>query len=256
MGSSFLRNNFPQLEEEKEINLNITLKRLKLYEEIVENSLIFRESIDALKSLPFSHIRCLALGSPTESIPSLYQLAYLNQICRYLDVDETSVSLYDPIFTDIDIHLLTGLIRYQVGENCDNLGKKTLFFLPHASLELTEQVLSESQPLWLLGNDITTHSIRLPKLRLHEKYRTVSLLANLLEKNSDADERKKKDKYDGFEEPKTKTRRRKQRQQQPVPVINFDYSNSYFSNASIKPLTDTEGPWGNAFSSLSLHLLN
>lgn len=254
MGSSILQNNFQPLEKGKESNLSITLKKLKLYEEIVENSVIFRESVDALKSLPFSHIRCLALGSPTESIPSLYQLAYLNKIRQYLEVGEPSISLYDPIFTDIDVHLLTGILRFEVGENFDNPGEKTLFFLPHASLELTEQVLAESQPLWLLGNDITAHSIRLPKLKLHEKYRTVSLLANLLEKNSNAE--KKSVQYDGFEEPMTKTRRRKHRQQQPVPVINFDYSGCYFSSASMKPLTDTEGPWGNAFSSLSLHLLS
>lgn len=254
MEHSFLLNNEKTSGEKETTNLSATLTRLKLYEDIVENALIFQESIDALKALPFTHIRCLALGSPTESIPSLYQLAYLNQICCHLKMDKKLVSLYDPIFTDVDIQLLTKNIPYLVSEKTNSSSEMTLYFLPHATLELTEQVLAELRPRWLLGNDITAHSIRFPRLRLHEKYRTVSLLANLLEKNS-GNEENKKGKDDGFKEQTTKSRRRKQRHQHRLPEINFDYSNCYFSDASIKTLTDTDGPWGNAFSSLSLHWL-
>lgn len=61
-------------------------------------------------------VRCLALGSPCESVNALYQLAILELLRERLGVCSENVSVWDPVFTPDDVQLF-GRLGYLVAEH-------------------------------------------------------------------------------------------------------------------------------------------
>ncbi|KAF8638898.1 hypothetical protein AX17_001949 [Amanita inopinata Kibby_2008] len=104
---------------------------------------ILDESIGDM-SLSFSDVICLGLGSPSSSLNSRVQLAFLLEICDYLMIDRPRVSVYDPVFTPEDLSLLQGLQVTVLSDNRNGLysiDAPTIVFMPHCDMELYENML-------------------------------------------------------------------------------------------------------------------
>lgn len=95
-------------------------------------------------------IRCLALGSPTTSSIALYQLALLQLIQTHLGIPDTEISMWDPVFTNMDMEVF-GALGYKTEENYDNSTKdwtkSTLVYMIHSPPSLTESIISTVAPL-------------------------------------------------------------------------------------------------------------
>lgn len=225
--------------------------RLEGCRAVVRESAMFRELKETL--VPFAGeidgIRCLALGSFHEDLPARYQLALLLELEELLG--GVSVSLYDPAFTEDDIGYLKK--RGYTIEESGGFRDGMLHFLPHAPLDLTEQVLIAEQPRLLLANNIVQHTDRYTKARLHEKYPTVSKLLHVLERAAST-HTNAVDQFTTF----VSKKKRRNKKVFKEPVIDYDSVKSYFSHCSI--ITDfqrgallRDQPWNNSFSDLTFH---
>ncbi|CCE85728.1 Piso0_005350 [Millerozyma farinosa CBS 7064] len=221
---------------------------LDKYVSQMRQSELVKETLDLLHGRDITKIRCLALGSPFHTINALYQLAYLAVLAEGLGIEASDVSLFDPVFDEHDRDLLSGM-KYEVSERYDETDSRTLYFLPHAPLDLTNHVLAEFQPHWLLGNDVAAHTDRLTKKELHEKYPLISLLNNLVATSEMAV------RDSGFVSVsgRKKNRKRQNKLVYEEPKIEYDYENMYFNSATIVRLKNIEGCWGNSFTDLALH---
>lgn len=220
------------------------------YENVIAESALFTETMHELEACSITHVRCLALGSPSDSNAALYQLAFLMVVCDHFKIPPKNVSLYDPVFNELDNKFLASL-EVGISEEDPFIGFTALYFLPHASLELTEQVLDESKPLWLLGNDIITHTDRLTKKKLHDTYRTISLLTKLLEPSAVV--QKENDDFISVS-----SKRKKKSNKKAVfkePEIDYDYNKCYFDKVVLKRMKETQGVWANSFTDLAFHLI-
>mmetsp|Transcript_4511 Transcript_4511/g.4991 ORF Transcript_4511/g.4991 Transcript_4511/m.4991 type:complete len:268 (+) Transcript_4511:249-1052(+) len=235
-----------QLEKDEVELLNVKFSK---YERIMTESSLLAETVKVLKDHSITHIRCLALGSPSDSNAALYQLAYLTQICSQLAIEPSNVSLYDPVFNELDKKFLTTVKLFQISDKDKFVGPRTLYFLPHASLELTEQVLAESRPSFLLGNDIISHTDRLTKKKIDDTYRNISLLIRVLESVKTTP--KEKDDFISVT-----TKKRKNRNKKPVfkePEIEYNYDDCYFNAAELSRIESVQGVWGSSFSDIAFH---
>lgn len=229
------------LESDKStLNNSPLISRLvKLHSELLEST-ILNETLSLIKQYGFTRIRCLALGSPSESKNAMYQLAYLKEVVDVLAIDD--VSLYDPVFNPVDKELFRTM-NYAVEElytPTDQL--KTLYFLPHAPLELTEVLLNQDNPLFLLANDLVSHTDRLTKMKLHQTYKTISLLVHLQHDVAVVSD---------FIPVSKKKRNKKIVYQQPEIV--YDLLESYFEKIKISRF-QVDG-WDNSFSDLAFHVI-
>ncbi|RCK64787.1 SRR1-like protein BER1 [Candida viswanathii] len=177
------------------------------YRETVRESKLYEDIKTTLDCDNVSTIRCLALGSPSESKNAKYQLALLLEL---QDLFDAKVSVYDPVFNEKDRDLLEG---FTMEEEFDGDSDTTLYFLPHASLELTEEILNKNKPKFFLANDVVTHTDRLTKKKLANMYPTLSILVHLLDDTARAN--------DGFT---TVSRRKKFKE----PVIDYNVDSVYF----------------------------
>lgn len=274
-------------------------KRLETYRNTLTRSHLLEGSFNQLENHPFTAIRCLALGSPSESSASIYQLAYLLEIAEHFEVPPNAVSFYDPVFEAAD-EALFELLGFVVEETHEPQ-ERTLYFLPHAPLDLTESLFTEKKPSLVLANDMVTHTERMSRQKLHDQYRQLSLLVHLVEEKEtikqggrlgNGKENCKKEKgsdetkagpvdpveigaltnngdgakntskmtgngagapSDGF----TTVRRKKRSRGVFVPPsIAYDYTGAYFGDMCVKRCVRAEGPWGNAFTDLALHVIS
>lgn len=218
------------------------MERLQL--KITENRDVIRKSefFNEIKSsidVPFTRIRCLALGSPSQSSDARYQYALLLELIDLLGVKE--VSLYDPVFTEEDKQLFGG---YKVEETFNQPQDKTvLFYIPHLPLEVMEQVVNNEKPVYFLGNDVIAHTDRLTKKKLAELYPSMAIMVQYLDKGKFDD---------GF------TKVTKSRKKYKEPEITYDFNSVYFNNVKIIRYLhnfNKSDPWGNSFSDLALHKL-
>lgn len=220
--------------------VSLAFSRLKMLQLELILSTILTNTLSLIKQYGFTRIRCLALGSPSESKNAMYQLAYLKELVDVLEISETS--LYDPVFNGTDAELFK-LLNYTVDETYHPTDQsKTLYFLPHAPLDLTERVLNDEEPLYLLANDLLSHTDRLTKVKLHETYRTISLLVHLHQDDGIVSDfvpvsKKKRNKKLVYQEPK----------------IVYDLLESYFDSIDISRFP-VEG-WNNSFSDLAFHII-
>ncbi|KIJ69354.1 hypothetical protein HYDPIDRAFT_105955 [Hydnomerulius pinastri MD-312] len=90
------------------------------------------------------NVLCLGLGSPSSSRDARAQLAFLNRLCAFADIDSTNVSVYDPVFTDADRELFRVLGMQCLADNKDvkhSLDRPTILYMPHCDLKLYEMVI-------------------------------------------------------------------------------------------------------------------
>lgn len=250
------------------------LNRLKTFDEqiadyrnVIKESLMLQKLVEQIEDLKnsFKIIRCLAIGGFTDDFPARYQLALLLELYDVLLNEESKilVSIYDPVFTDEDKAFISNMgdswsieetITYSE-ENVDSI----LYFLPHAPLDLTEDILINEKPKYWLANNIIQHVDRYTKLQLHEKYPLISKLVHVLEARNPV-YKKQENNQDGFSTFVSKKKRRNNKFKLQEVEIDYDNTVSYFNTCKI--LTDFDSgdllkdkPWINAFSDLTLHLI-
>ncbi|KAI5962045.1 hypothetical protein KGF57_001490 [Candida theae] len=220
------------------------MERLQL--KIEENRSVIRKSefFNELKATingSFKCIRCLALGSPSQSSDARYQYALLLELIEYLGV--TEISIYDPAFTKEDKELFGG---YKIEQKFNlRQDESVLFYIPHLPLEAMEMVLNTEKPVCFLGNDAIAHTDRLTKKKLAELYPGMAILVQYLQ-GLESD--------DGF----TKVSKNRRRKQFKEPDIVYNFDSVYFKHVDIvryKHNFNKNDPWGNSFSDLALHRL-
>lgn len=224
-----------------------TVERVNGARQELETSRLVEELCEHFRVDEICNLICLALGSPELSSAARFQLALVDCLVKRLQLDPSKVFLYDPVFTKIDKQLLDTLgYRIELLESAvknSEHSSKVLYFLPHASLELTEQVVSQYSPHILLANDVVAHTDRLTKRKLFETYRTLSYMTLLLDSPSPET---------GF---KTVTKNRKNKRAYVEPELDYSKDIMHFNTVTIHRLT-ISGSWDNAFTDLALHYLN
>lgn len=213
----------------------------------VVESALFGQIERSLETVRLERIRCVALGSPCQEEPALYQLALLMAIAKAKGVDE--ISLYDPVFTRLDKAYFEK-VGYIVEEQYTPVNLHlTLYFLPHAPLTLTSCVLNE-HPRYLLSNNVLSHTERMSKSGLYEKYPLLARVVYQLEQST-------RPPVDDFQPVVSKRKNRRPNKNRYVEK-ELDYSiiDAYFSKPSLTSYKEfEEGPWLNSFTDLSLHVL-
>lgn len=102
-----------------------------------------RESLTDLHSPDIGEIVCFGIGKISECIISRYQLALLLSLREKYAVE---LYIYDPVFTEREIVLLNELNCKVLSENIEGKyrvkgDKSTLFYLPHCSKQLSNNLL-------------------------------------------------------------------------------------------------------------------
>lgn len=214
-------------------------QKIQANRDVVRRSKFFNE-IKSSIDVPFTCIRCLALGSPTQSSDSRYQYALLLELIDWLGV--TNVSIYDPVFTEDDKQLFGS---FSIEETFDlPQDQNVLFYIPHLPLEVMEQVVNNEQPVYFLGNDVIVHTDRLTKRKLAELYPSMAVMVQYSSNDSKLD--------DGF------TKVAKTRKLYKEPEVTYNFDSVYFKKVEIvrhQNNFNKSDPWGNSFSDLALHRL-
>ncbi|SCU97473.1 LAFA_0G11606g1_1 [Lachancea sp. 'fantastica'] len=206
-------------------------------------------------------IRCLAIGSFFEEFAALYQLALLLELTEHFNAESEKpleVSIYDPVFTKADKEFISKQgPEWSIDEKLEDDTTKTedvLFFLPHAPLDLTEDILTLEKPKLMLANHVAKHVDRYTKSQLFKKYPKLAKLNHLLGP-TESDVLVPSSDFQTFVSRRARRKRKNIPSQDPA-----DYSavETYFGQISI--LTDFDGgtilanePWLNSFSDLALH---
>ncbi|CCF56007.1 hypothetical protein KAFR_0A05720 [Kazachstania africana CBS 2517] len=246
---------------------------LSLRKVIRESEMFKRIEADLLPHIDeLGGIRCLAIGSFSEDQPARYQLALLIEILNFLELEKNTpliVSIYDPLFSENDLKFIEGMgCNWKVEgslEDKSEYSKNALFLLPHAPLDLTEEVLKTERPRYFLANHIVTHTDRYTKSQLFEKYPVLCKLVHLLDQNSKPSEKKvtnsSSQTNNNFTTVTSKKKRRKSKYVLQEPNIDYDSIECPYGNCHI--VCDFEAgsllkdkPWVNAFSDLTLHLFD
>lgn len=224
------------------------LDKLLRFRQTIKSSQLFQETIDLIPTNSISKIRCLALGSPITSNASLYQFGYLLELMDHLKVE---ASLYDPIFNDNDSEIFHHFNDITVIDLEHSSPSLTLYFLPHADLSVTNDLIKTYKPCYLLGNDLTSHTGRLSKQKLHDNYQMLSLLVHLVDSQHPHQQPSPSDEFTPVVKSKNKRRNKKF-----VPAqITYDYSSCYFKSIQLTRLNHINGPWANAFTDLAFHFI-
>ena len=230
------------------------------YREVIHNSKFFKEVKETVPvENGYTKIRCLALGSPSESSDARYQYAFLLELMELLNI--TQVSLYDPVFTELDKQVFASYVVEEFFEpkNDDNV----LHYIPHAPLSVMEQILKNEKPTAFLGNDIIAHTDRLTKRKLADLYPSMAILVHY--SKTDPVE-------DGFVKvlPKSRNNQNTQTNQNKrssrngrksfkEPEIEYDLNSVYFDGVEIKRYKHNyvKGDvWGNSFSDIAFHKIH
>lgn len=150
--------------------------------------------VDPTATNTITDIRCLALGSPTDSHIAMYQLALLQLIAEYLTVSSSKISVWDPVIAKDDLELFKHLDMNVESESEYNdthnegqeLKPTTLVYMIHAPPSLTESVISkmkekedsDSCPIWwyslFIGNVLSNYANHLLQAELDQRYPNIS----------------------------------------------------------------------------------
>lgn len=258
-------NEFKSLKKSRRFKLKHFEELLNESRTIIKHSSMFNNLNQALEPYvgKIDRVRCLAIGSFHEDVPSRYQLALLLELLDFLQFKDNSpllCSIYDPVFTQKDKLFIEkmGLTwtvdekpRWNLDTSCN-----TLFFLPHAPLDLTEMVILAEHPRLWLANHLIYHTDRYGVLDLNEKYPMISKLVNFLNRTANLADPS----YNEFKVYNSKKMRKRNRLKYQDVNIDYDSIDSYFENCSM--LTDFQNgrllkneAWENSFSDLALHLI-
>lgn len=240
-------------------SLEVIEKRLADHIQTLSASEFLASSFELLRGIPFKRIRCLALGSPTLEFQALFQLAYLKLIAKEFEIPLLNVSLYDPVFTADDEHLLSTIEHYIVEDKHivpKNSTPDILYFMPHAPRSVTNLLLHTAAPIWILGNDVRVTMGTLSKLKFLLEYPYLAKLVHLSELGSPRQPVSAASlTLDEF----TVVRRKKKRPGKNVyvePELDYDLVEVYFDHVTISRIeSPLSAPWSSSFSDLALNVI-
>lgn len=186
---------------------------------LIRRSSIVSRTLSIFKEMPsFTHIECIALGSPTNEANAGYQLCYVILLAEACGIPHSSVRLYDPVFSDSDKCLLRDELHFSISSvSSQESPDHTLHLLPHAVIDLIDSYLKQERPRYLVTNDLSQYLFKWNQGELYSAYPHVAMLQNLCEGPCP--------KQDDF-----KLVTRKARQPEAPPV--YDYASCYFSTAN------------------------
>lgn len=231
------------------------LSKLQDRVERLQKSSLAKHVLNLLKPIKFTHVRCLALGSPTTEFQALYQLALLKIVVENCHIDPENVSCYDPAFTDGDNEILSSL-NFTVNEHYDPLPLHCiLYYMPHAPRLLADVLMEQNCPQWILGNDLLVTPGSLPRSKFLAQYPSLARGVKIAE---DLDKDEKRDANNDANSSFTVARRsRRPRKGVYVePILDYDLDKAPFTKVTIARISsDVEASWGNSFSDLALNSL-
>ncbi|KAL1753071.1 SRR1-domain-containing protein, partial [Schizophyllum commune] len=125
---------------------------------------------------------CLGLGSPEDSEAARVQLALLLHLVDKLELPRSSVTLYDPQFTDADYKLFDDLGMRGLREEPEHFATEpTLFYMIHCDMTLYEAVLRANESnlghILLAGNRLHHYVENKPTRELGKDAPTLLRLA-------------------------------------------------------------------------------
>lgn len=116
----------------------------------IEASELYKELCASVSSLgKIDKIRCYGLGHIGECVTARYQLGLLLSLTNLLGISKSQVMLFDPIFFEEEVEILSllGFAVLSTNSECkdrvvrDKTMSKTLFFLPHCPKQMTNNLL-------------------------------------------------------------------------------------------------------------------
>lgn len=241
------------------------LDDLNIKKEILVKTQLFKEILTSLGDIEISYIRCLGLGSISNSSLAMYQLALLELIISHYkksNTDESvlNVSFWDPAFSTEDIDFISKTLEYSVVEDIDlskNLDS-TLFYMPHFPIEILEKFITDTKPIYILSNDVTAYTIKFTDLKFFELYPNCARLSKLITDKSNKKMIEKNEKIpinDDFQVVvKKKNRKRKNNSKYIPPVVDYDLPSAFFKDVLFDRIqlgNDTSQAWDSAFTDLS-----
>lgn len=182
------KNRMPQERPDPAVALSSTIEELASGGWVKECTQLLRDALQVL-AMQQPRVLCLGLGSPTSSRDARTQLAFLLAACDDLTLERSTVSAYDPVFTDEDDRLLATVQVQRLTENRSAaypLGEPTIVYMPHCDLPLYENILRENSSrerlprLLLIANRLSEYLDSLPSHKLQAEYPSVARLAPLL----------------------------------------------------------------------------
>ncbi len=226
--------------------LNLKARFDKAFDSQANNAFI-KAVLSYLKELdcPICGIRCLGLGSIESEVYPLHQLCLLKRIVDQQcpeNENEITVSLWDPVFTDLDKEFIETTMHYVVQEDSafESGRDDVLYYMPHFPIEEIEKIFSNYEPKLLFTNDLQTYSLRLSSrkyLSLYPICASVSFLTdeeNLKDTNSQSI--LQINASNGFHSVKRNHKNRRKKCITPILPNRQDYKldTRYFTKADIK----------------------
>ncbi|AOA61497.1 Protein involved in microtubule-related processes [Komagataella phaffii CBS 7435] len=155
---------------------------LEILEKFRRQLVGFKDNIIVLDSA--KKLRCVGLGSPTNSTAALYQLAFLLEIKDSLGIE--LISAFDPVFEPKDVDLFAKL-SIEVEETYEfdkDETTPTIYYMPHLPVGILERTLETVKPRMLLTNDVTLYTLKMKNAEMKEKYPNITRLSNLVKDSS------------------------------------------------------------------------
>jgi hypothetical protein len=229
----------------------------------LKDSDLVKSIIKLFHSLEISHIRCLGLGSVSDSSLAMYQLCLLNIIQLYFNKDDKKINFkitfWDPAFTEQDKLFLTDKFDYEIIKDLESDTSSTLFYLPHFPIAELETFISEIKPLFVLSNDLTIYTTKFTDAKYFELYPNCSRLAKLIQDSNDDSSKTIPKEIENEFQIVTKKKNRKNRKRENNAIftpstVNYDFDSAYFSSVQtsiLKEGNDLSNAWTSAFTDLS-----
>lgn len=237
-------------------NVAVAKRRVEERKQQLWGSTVLSECIHLLEPFRgFKVIRCLALGSPTGEFQALYQLALLALLAVEFKVEQ--VICYDPVFTEDDILLLTGM-SFEVPRGVDDkeghdegrsLDEPPVYFMPHAPRTLMEDIIRSKQPRIILGND---PEAAMGSLSLEKYLSQFPMLATLSHLARCKQEPHLPKQENDFIIPKKRKNRRQSKYLYKEPALVYP-TDVYFTDVEVRRLPrEPDAPYKDSFSDMAL----
>lgn len=236
---------------------------------ILKTSKVFEQVLKSIVIVQIKKIRCLGLGAVADSLHAMYQLCLLSLIVDHFkevkEIEELEVSLWDPIFTEVDRKFLSERLKYEVVEdkNDKEAVKSTLFYMPHFPIEVLEKFITDTEPEYLLSNDLTVYANKFTDSKFFELYPNSARIAKLIAEQEDKLNEKgvppKAADNDEFQViTKKKQRKRRNAIKYTPAVVNYNLESAFFKKITMERVTEggsLSNAWDSAFTDLSfLHI--
>ncbi|ODV94457.1 hypothetical protein PACTADRAFT_51293, partial [Pachysolen tannophilus NRRL Y-2460] len=222
--------------------------------ELLANSFFYKETILILNKIKFepkiTNIRCLTIGSISQDSAALYQLCYLKLLADFFQLSGEKISIFDPIFTNLDSKFLIEKLGFKIDKNSNFAD---FYFMPHAPIVLIEEILIKDKPKFMLTNDISIYNDKWSDYELYEKYPNIALLKNCIQNNKDNEQEKQSN---GFQIYHSKKKLKKKNLVHIEPTINYNYQDCFFTKCTkLQFIQNNEQLYGNSFSDMAIHII-